>query len=41
MILKRLEEEGVLGMNRELEFPLFPQRIAVISSRCCRLYRFY
>lgn len=33
MILKRLEEDGVLSMNRELEFPLFPQRIAVISSR--------
>lgn len=33
MILKRLEEDGVLSMNRELGFPLFPQRIAVISSR--------
>lgn len=33
MILKRLEEEGVLMMNRELEFPVAPQKIAVISSK--------
>jgi exodeoxyribonuclease VII large subunit len=32
-ILKRLEEEGVFSMNKELGFPLFPQRIAVISSK--------
>lgn len=32
-ILKRLEEEGVISMNKELGFPLFPQRIAVISSK--------
>lgn len=32
MILKRLEEEGVITMNKEHEFPLVPQRIAVISS---------
>ncbi len=31
-IIKKLEEEGVLTMNRELEFPVVPQRIAVISS---------
>ena len=31
-ILKKLEEDGVLTMNRELEFPVVPQRIAVISS---------
>jgi exodeoxyribonuclease VII large subunit len=31
-ILKKLEEEGVLNMNKELEFPVVPQRIAVISS---------
>ena len=31
-ILKQLEEEGVLTMNKELEMPLLPQRIAVISS---------
>ena len=32
-ILKRLEEEGVLTMNKELEFPVVPQRIAIISSK--------
>ena len=32
MILKKLEEEGVLTMNKELGFPLVPQRIAIISS---------
>jgi len=31
-ILKKLEEEGVINMNKELEFPFLPQRIAVISS---------
>lgn len=31
-ILMRLEEAGVLEMNKELELPLVPQRIAVISS---------
>lgn len=31
-IILRLEEEGVLTMNRELDMPLAPQRIAVISS---------
>ena len=31
-ILKQLEEEGVLTLNKELELPLLPQRIAVISS---------
>lgn len=31
-IIKRLEEEGVLTMNRELPFPAAPQRVAVISS---------
>jgi exodeoxyribonuclease VII large subunit len=31
-ILKRLEEEGVLTMNKDLDFPVVPQRIAVISS---------
>lgn len=32
LILDRLEEEGVRDMNRELPFPLLPQRIAVITS---------
>lgn len=31
-ILKQLEEEGVLTLNKELEMPELPQRIAVISS---------
>ncbi len=31
-ILMRLEEEGVLTLNKELPMPLLPQRIAVISS---------
>lgn len=31
-ILNQLEEEGVLTLNKELEFPRLPQRIAVISS---------
>lgn len=31
-ILARLEEEGVLTLNKELELPMLPQRIAVISS---------
>ena len=32
MIIRRLTDEGVIGLNKELEFPLLPQRIAVISS---------
>ena len=32
MIIKRLTDEGVIGLNKELELPLLPQRIAVISS---------
>lgn len=31
-ILRQLEDDGVSGMNRELEMPELPQRIAVISS---------
>lgn len=31
-IIRRLKEEGVFGMNQEMEFPILPQRIAVISS---------
>lgn len=31
-ILLQLEEEGVLTLNKELEMPLLPQRIAVVSS---------
>lgn len=31
-IIRQLEEDGVLDMNKELELPLVPQRIAIISS---------
>ena len=31
-ILRQLEEEGVIDLNKELEMPMFPQRVAVISS---------
>jgi exodeoxyribonuclease VII large subunit len=31
-IIRKLEDEGVITMNKELDFPLLPQRIAVISS---------
>jgi exodeoxyribonuclease VII large subunit len=33
IIIQRLEKEGVFTMNKELELPLTPQRIAVISSK--------
>src|SRR4030066_646310 len=32
MIIRKLEEEGVFSMNKELELPFVPRRIAVISS---------
>ena len=31
-ILKQLEEEGVLTLNKELPMPLLPRRVAVVSS---------
>ncbi len=31
-IIRRLEAEGIIGMNRELELPLVCQKIAIISS---------
>ena len=31
-IIRRLQEDGVFEMNKELDLPLVPQRIAVISS---------
>jgi exodeoxyribonuclease VII large subunit len=33
LIIKKLEQEGVFSMNKELIFPAVPQRIAVISSK--------
>jgi exodeoxyribonuclease VII large subunit len=32
-VIKRLEEEGVFQMNKEIGFPVVPQRIAIISSK--------
>jgi exodeoxyribonuclease VII large subunit len=32
-IIKKLEQEGVFSMNKELTFPAVPQKIAVISSK--------
>jgi len=31
-IVRRLQEEGIFNLNRELSFPVLPQRIAVITS---------
>ena len=31
-ILRQLEEEGVIDLNKDLEMPMLPQRVAVISS---------
>jgi exodeoxyribonuclease VII large subunit len=38
LIIKKLEDEGVFSMNKELEFPIVPQRIAVISSKSAAGY---
>ncbi len=32
LIIRKLKEEGVFDLNKELEIPMFAQRIAVISS---------
>lgn len=37
-IIKRLEYEGVINMNKELALPLVPQHIAVISSKTAAGY---
>lgn len=37
--LKKLEEDGVLSMNKELDFPLVPQKIAIISSETAAGYQ--
>jgi exodeoxyribonuclease VII large subunit len=39
LIIRQLEQEGVFSMNRELNFPVCPQRIAVISSKAAAGYR--
>jgi exodeoxyribonuclease VII large subunit len=38
LIIRKLEEEGVFTMNRDLDFPLLPQRIAIISSKSAAGY---
>jgi len=38
LIIRRLEEEGVFTMNGGLEFPLLPQRVAVISAKTAAGY---
>lgn len=38
MVIKRLEDEGIFSMNKEIEFPAVPQRIAVISSKSAAGY---
>jgi exodeoxyribonuclease VII large subunit len=38
-IIERLQQEGVFGMNKELELPVVPQRIAVISSKTAAGYQ--
>ena len=37
-VIQRLRKDGVYDMNRELPFPLVPQRIAVISSETAAGY---
>lgn len=38
-IIRKLEEAGILYMNKELDLPLVPQRIAVISSATAAGYQ--
>ncbi len=38
-IIERLQLEGIFGMNKELDLPLVPQRIAVISSKTAAGYQ--
>ena len=38
LIIKKLEDESVFSMNRKIDFPLLPQRIAVISSKSAAGY---
>lgn len=37
-IIQRLQEEGVFDLNKELEMPVVPQRIAIISSETAAGY---
>ena len=38
-IIERLQNEGIFDMNRELELPVVPQKIAVISSKTAAGYQ--
>lgn len=38
-IVRRLQDEGVFDMNKELQLPIVPQRIAVISSATAAGYQ--
>ncbi|HZH72895.1 MAG TPA: exodeoxyribonuclease VII large subunit, partial [Mariniphaga sp.] len=38
-IIERLKNEGVFNMNKELELPMVPQKIAVISSKTAAGYQ--
>jgi exodeoxyribonuclease VII large subunit len=38
LIIKKLEQDGVISMNKDLTFPALPQRIAVISSKTAAGY---
>ncbi len=38
-IIERLRREGILEMNKQLPFPLVPQRIAIISSETAAGYQ--
>ena len=38
-IIERLKNEGVFDMNKELELPLVPQRVAIISSKTAAGYQ--
>ncbi len=38
-IIERLRKEGIFDMNRQLPFPLVPQRIAIISSETAAGYQ--
>ena len=37
LIVKRLTDEGVIDLNKELPFPLLPKRVAVVSSASAKL----
>lgn len=37
-VIRKLEEDGIMEMNQELELPLVPQKIAVISSETAAGY---